>query len=323
MKKVKLMIIGLLAMTVVACGSSDKTSIELKKKEFVIEYGNIASEDAKDYVKADKDVLKETGISFKDVKYEEREEDGKEIKYLEVGTYKANAVYKDETLDFKIVVKDTTAPEFVDFKDKIEIEQESTEDLSTKFTATDLSDVTITVDTEKVDLTKVGEYKTTVTAKDKYDNETTKDLTIVVKEKASADQDKDQQGDQGTQDVLGDTSAGSTSGNSGGSTTGTEGSNNSGSGSSGSPTPSNPTPAPTEAIVQLTPTPTGSPIFETEDEAVNWASSIWDNPEASEKFAKKHGYTMITNWYNGVVQYGYASTGQVVYTKHVIVFTFQ
>lgn len=244
MKKVKLLMIGLLAMTVVACGSSDKTSIELKKKEFVIEYGNPASEDAKDYVKADKDVLKETGISFKDVKYEKREEDGKDIKFLEVGTYKATAVYKDETLDFKIVVKDTTAPEFVDFKDKIEIEQDSTEDLSTKFTATDLSDVTITVDVEKIDSSKAGEYKTTVTAKDKYDNETTKDVTIVVKEKESADQSTDQQTDQGTQNVSGDTSGGSTSGNNGSSTTGTGGSNNSGSGSSGSTTPSTPTPTP-------------------------------------------------------------------------------
>ncbi|MDQ0363239.1 hypothetical protein [Breznakia pachnodae] len=318
MKKVKLLMIGLLAMTVVACGSSDKTSIELKKKEFVIEYGDAASEDAKDYIKADKDVLKETGISFKDVKYEKREADGKEIKYLEVGSYKATAVYKDETLDFKIVVKDTTAPEFVDFKEKIEIEQDSAEDLSTKFTATDLSDVTITVDVEKIDSSKAGEYKTTVTAKDKYDNEATKDVTIVVKEKASADQDKDQQGNQGTQPDANQTTGGFT-----GSSTNSSGGTSAGNGSGGSTTPSNPTPAPTEAVVQLTPTPTGSPIFETEDEAINWAYSIWDSPTASAKLAEDHGYTMITNWYNGVIHFGYASTGQVVYSKHVIIFTFQ
>ncbi|MDQ0362544.1 hypothetical protein [Breznakia pachnodae] len=324
MRKVKLLIIGLLAMTVVACGSSNKPSIELKKKEFVIEYGDTVSEDAKDYVKADKDVLKETVVSFKDVKYENRKVDGKDIKYLEVGTYKATAVYKDETLDFKIVVKDTTAPEFVNFKDTIEVEVGYLDDFTEFYKATDLSEVTITVDHEYVDWDMVGEDTATVIAEDAYGNKTERKITVIIKDKATATQENDQQSSQESQNGSADTSNGGTQGSSGGSASNTSGGTTSGNGD-GSTTSSNPTPTPTEAVVQLTPTPTGSPIFETQEEAVSWVESICATGESNRNYTAslKLGYTMITNWYPGTIQYGYASTGQVVYIKYVIIFTFQ
>lgn len=113
--------------------------LTILKETFVVELGDTISTDPKTYVTADSEILKETEIGIKLPK----------VDSIPVGTYTGIATYKDEQLKFTVEVKDTTAPEFVDFKNKIEVEQDSTEDLSTKFTATDLSDVTITVDVKK------------------------------------------------------------------------------------------------------------------------------------------------------------------------------
>ncbi|MEG0410289.1 MAG: hypothetical protein RR538_04945, partial [Erysipelotrichaceae bacterium] len=77
-------------------------------------------------------------------------------------------------------VKDTKAPVFKDIMKEIVIEKNAENvDYTKYFQAEDLSTATITVDSEKVDLGKVGDYEINVTATDKYKN--TKIKTVKVK----------------------------------------------------------------------------------------------------------------------------------------------
>lgn len=160
-------------------------NITLLKEEFVVEYGTPVSAIPKDYIDAEDKVLEETKIVVSKVRHEENKD------YEKVGTYQATATYKNEELTFKIVVKDTTKPVFKDFKEKVEVPREYTGDLVKEFTAEDLSEVTITVDTKEVDFSKAGEYKANVTATDKYKNKATKEFTVVVGEKSQAEIDEE------------------------------------------------------------------------------------------------------------------------------------
>ena len=91
----------------------------------------------------------------------------------------------DEAETIKVVVEDTTAPEFTKSKDKYEItEGDDLPNIKKDFEAKDLSDdVTILVDSENVKTDKAGEYKATVKAVDASGNETSKEVTVTVKEK--------------------------------------------------------------------------------------------------------------------------------------------
>lgn len=177
-------IASLLGLTLVGCGSSNK--LELKKNTFTVEYGEKISTNAKDYLVKDTDkaVLKDTKIAIKKLKNEDEKD------YAKVGVYKATAKYDNETVNFTIEVKDTVKPEFVNFPEKVEVAKGYNEDITTKFKAEDLSEVTITVDTSKVDFNKTGEYKVKVVATDKYKNKAKKDCTIVVKEEAEEKQEE-------------------------------------------------------------------------------------------------------------------------------------
>lgn len=242
MRNIKIFMVMLLTLSLVACGGNDP-SIELKKDNFVIEFGEEYSLNADEYIKADKEILKDTVIKVENENSRECPDDAecddyRIIDVYQVGKYDATATYKDEELKFTIEIKDTTPPEFEDFVDKIEIELNSTDDLNIKFEATDLSEVTIVVDMEKVDTTKTGEYKTTVTAKDTYKNETVKDITIVVKEKETEAKDTNQNNETVTGNTSNESNGDSTSGTTGGSTN-TGGASNTGStGGTTTPQPS-------------------------------------------------------------------------------------
>ncbi|MEG1301646.1 MAG: CAP domain-containing protein, partial [Erysipelotrichaceae bacterium] len=142
------------------------------------------STNVKDYIDTkDKDILKESKISFKDAKNE------KDKTYPKVGTYHGEFAYKKDKLAFKVVVKDTTKPKFIDFKDTIKVQIDAKDvDLSKYFKAEDLSEYKISVkDGNKKNpfiISKEGSYEVEVIAKDIYKNQTTKKAKIeVVKEK--------------------------------------------------------------------------------------------------------------------------------------------
>lgn len=174
--------------------NGNKTSMELKKENFIVEYGEQYSTKASDYIKADNDVLEDVVIKVENKHAKECPAGSQCAEFLitdvyRVGTYKATATYKKEKLEFTIEIKDTTKPVFKDFKEKVEVPREYTGDLSKEYTAEDLSEVTITVDTKEVDFNKAGEYKAKVTATDKNKNKTTKEFTVVVGEKSQAELD--------------------------------------------------------------------------------------------------------------------------------------
>ncbi|MDF9825191.1 putative membrane protein YgcG [Breznakia sp. PF5-3] len=196
-------VIALIVVGVVMTTQSNEPSIEMKKNEFTVEYGETLELPAKNYVKADKEVLDKTEITVdtKNVKLEDHEvttkisdKDDKSLYLigLPVGKYAAKAKYEDETLDFKIIVKDTKRPEFIDFKDKIEVDRAYSGDLSKQFQAKDLSEVAITVDVKNVDFSKAGEYKAKVTATDVHKNKTTKEFTVLVKSKTEAERKQEE-----------------------------------------------------------------------------------------------------------------------------------
>lgn len=331
MKKIKILLGIILLSSVVACGN-DKPKLELKKDTFTFELGEDVKLKPKEVIKSDdKEVLNNTklnaDISEKD--FEDKEvydliaynEDSNELQItnLPVGEYKGIAEYEDEKLEYKIIVKDTIAPEFVDFNEKIEVEQNSTEDLTTKFKIEDLSEATVSLDMEKVDLSKAGEYKTTVTAKDAYDNETTKDITIVVKEKATAEETDAETNEGSTASGTVDSSGTGTTGGSANTSGGTGSTSTGGTNT----TPSNPTPAPSEPIVQLTSTPQPSFIFDTWDEAENYGYEIIGDPAKRQALAQKYGYRDVAQTSSFVVtdvSFGYASNGIEVYSKVAVYF---
>ncbi|MDQ0361571.1 hypothetical protein [Breznakia pachnodae] len=224
---------------------SKEVDLTLKKDKFVLEYGEAGvSSNPSTYLKTtDKDILEKSKVNITPAEYmcsSEKCENEVLKEFTGVGVYSVSIIYNDgkdheQTVDVEI--KDTKSPEFVDFKDKIEVDQDSTEDLTTKFTAKDLSAVKITVNMEGVDISKVGEYKTKVIAEDWYKNKTEKEVTIVVKEKTTEDENDDQNTDQDSQ-TNGNTSGGSdsTGGSTGGSTN-TGGSSSAGNSGGTTPTP--------------------------------------------------------------------------------------
>lgn len=113
--------------------------------------------------------------------------------YLDIGTYTVvltNTKTKEkQTISF--TVKDTVAPKFAGFAESVSIEQNAQNvQLESYWAATDVSEVKISV-TGDVDLTKEGEYKVRVFARDKSGNETHKDAVVkVIRNEAVLDGEK-------------------------------------------------------------------------------------------------------------------------------------
>ncbi|MGX8834710.1 hypothetical protein ACWG0P_10900 [Amedibacillus sp. YH-ame6] len=167
-----------------ACGSA---SIKLQKETFNVELGEQINTKASTYLAkdTDKDVLKESKVSFKESKYYSVDNKSETLKakdkdYLPVGRYSGSVKYQDNKQDFIVEVKDTTAPKFIDFKDEISIEVGSEVKLEGYFKAEDLSQVSISINKDKLDITKEGSYEIQVTAADEYKNKDTKKATIKV-----------------------------------------------------------------------------------------------------------------------------------------------
>ncbi|NBK96626.1 MAG: CHAP domain-containing protein [Erysipelotrichia bacterium] len=167
------LLVAITAGTVYAI-NMNKDKLTLKKDTFVVEYGKAVSNKAEDYAEAEKEVLKNTKVEIK-------AKNEKDKDYLAVGKYEGTVSYKDEKHTFKVEVKDTTAPTFKDFKEEIKIEQNAENvDYVKYFDASDLSKVELTVNSDKVKLDTIGTYEVEVTAKDAYDNKTTKKAKIEI-----------------------------------------------------------------------------------------------------------------------------------------------
>ena len=163
------------------------TNIKLNNTNFVFEYGDKVPFDVSYYIdEKDNSKIEKSEIRFQyDYMIEIKEDEIRSLSsdYLKVGIYELYIEYSNKQYNFTIEVKDTTPPEFIDFKEEIEIEKDTKNlDLSDFYAVKDLNSTTIVVESD-VDVNTVGEYKALIKAKDYYGNITEKEAVIKVIEK--------------------------------------------------------------------------------------------------------------------------------------------
>ncbi len=152
--------------------------ITLKQEIFIFEYGDDITNDVSYYLK-DADSTK----NIKDYKLINSLEKTNETGLIEPNEYTLKIKYKKQEKKFKIIIKDTKAPIFTKYEDKISLIQDSEDvDLTKYFIAEDLSDVILSVE-GSFDISKVGEYNLKMVAIDKSGNKAIKDFVVEVKEK--------------------------------------------------------------------------------------------------------------------------------------------
>lgn len=152
--------------------------IELKQESFIFEYGDDIINDVSYYLK-DADSTK----NIKDYKLINNLKKNNETGLIEPDEYTLTIKYKKQEETFKVIIKDTKAPIFTKYEDKISLIQDSEDvDLTKYFIAEDLSDVILSVE-GSFDISRVGEYNLKIVATDKSDNKTIRDFIVEVKEK--------------------------------------------------------------------------------------------------------------------------------------------
>lgn len=152
--------------------------IELKQESFIFEYGDDIINDVSYYLK-DANSTK----NIKDYKLINNLKKNTETGLIEPDEYTITIKYKKQEETFKVIIKDTKAPIFTKYEDKISLIQDSEDvDLTKYFIADDLSDMILSVE-GSFDISKVGEYNLKMIATDKSGNKTKKDFIVEVKEK--------------------------------------------------------------------------------------------------------------------------------------------
>lgn len=155
----------------------NQSSLKVKSKEVIVEYGNQISLKAVDYLDEDEKTINKTTVSIKE---DAAIEEGKN--YYPVGEYTLVLACDKESAEVKIIIKDTTAPEFKDFKDTLETVKDVKPEYSKLYVSDDLSETDIICDDQNVKYDAVGEYKATIKAVDSSKNEITKEITVKVTE---------------------------------------------------------------------------------------------------------------------------------------------
>lgn len=151
-------------------------TLELKNDKVKVEYGTTYNPKLKDIVKDYKDFNKD------DLEIINKIPNEKDKTYPAVGKYTITVKYKKKALKQSVIVKDTKAPEVVVPAD-IEILQGTdlnTFNFKSLMNVSDLSEISIEVDTSKIDMNTPGQYDINVTVKDKYNNETKKTAKVTV-----------------------------------------------------------------------------------------------------------------------------------------------
>lgn len=179
----KQMVIGVGAVVLIGIGGMTYAlsvpTLELKNDKVNVEYGTTYTPKLKDIVKDYKDFNKN------DLEIINKIPNEKDKTYPAVGKYSITVKYKKKSLKQTVIVKDTKAPEVVVPAD-IEMLQGtnlSTFDFKSLMNVSDLSEISIDVDTSKIDMNTPGQYDINITVKDKYNNETKKTgkVTVIAK----------------------------------------------------------------------------------------------------------------------------------------------
>lgn len=182
----KQMILSAGAVLIIGIGATayalSSPKLELKTNKVNIEYGTTYTPKLKDIVKDYMDFNKHDLEIINNIPNE------KDKTYPAVGKYTITVKYKKKSLKQSVIVKDTKAPEFV-LPANMELIQGTGLDtldynsLKSLMNISDLSEISIEIDTSKIDINTPGQYDFNVTVKDKYNNETKKTgkVTIVAK----------------------------------------------------------------------------------------------------------------------------------------------
>lgn len=148
---------------------------KLKKKTFLVEYGDGISLDVRDYIEVKDDSC------YKDMKLIIDFND--QTEFPSVGVYEGIVEYKDTFKKFKVQVQDTKAPVFIKWEKDITIYKDSNikEVLDTYFEVEDLNEFEVYLASD-LDFTKQGIYNVEVCAKDIYENLSSVNVTFSIKE---------------------------------------------------------------------------------------------------------------------------------------------
>lgn len=160
--------------------------LALNKEKVTVEYGTQYKPELKDIVKDYKDFDK------KSLKLINKIPNEKDKTYPAVGKYTITVKYKKKSLKQSVIVKDTKAPEVAVPAD-IEVLQGTdlaTFDFKSLMSVSDASEITIDVDTSKVDVNTPSQYDINVTVTDKHGNKTVKagKVTVTAKPEISDDE---------------------------------------------------------------------------------------------------------------------------------------
>ena len=182
----KQMILAAGAVVIIGIGGTAyalrSPKLELKTTKVNVEYGTTYTPKLKDIVKNYKDFNKD------DLEIINKIPNEKDKTYPAVGKYTITVKYKKKSLKQSVIVKDTKAPEFV-LPANMELIQGTGfntfdyDSLKSLLNIRDFSEVSIEIDTSKIDINTPGQYDLNVTVKDKYNNETKKTgkVTVIAK----------------------------------------------------------------------------------------------------------------------------------------------
>lgn len=182
----KQMILSAGAVLIIGIGATayalSSPKLELKTNKVNVEYGTTYTPKLKDIVKKYKDFNKYDLEIINNIPNE------KDKTYPAVGKYTITVKYKKKSLKQSVIVKDTKAPEFV-LPANMELIQGTGfntfdyDSLKSLLNIRDFSEVSIEIDTSKIDINTPGQYDLNVTVKDKYNNETKKTgkVTVIAK----------------------------------------------------------------------------------------------------------------------------------------------
>ena len=190
----KQMILSAVAVLIIGIGATayalSSPKLELKTNKVNVEYGTTYTPKLKDIVKNYKDFNKYDLVIINNIPNE------KDKTYPAVGKYTITVKYKKKSLKQSVIVKDTKAPEFV-LPANMELLQGTGLDtldynsLKSLMNISDLSEISIEIDTSKIDINTPGQYDFNVTVKDKYNNETKKTgkVTVIAKPVISSNEE--------------------------------------------------------------------------------------------------------------------------------------
>lgn len=189
MKKRKIFMSCFVCLLLGGCANKEEQPLlKVKQDEFIVEYGEAIDLEAEHYLDLTKldDKQKDEVLSNSTLSVGMTQQDmitKEDQTYTKVGTYSALITYQEESLNFKIEVKDTAAPK-IEGPDEVTLNAGETADFNDVFSAVDLSEcLPLEFDLDQVDTKHAGDYIMNVTAKDIYENKQSKQVTVHVVKK--------------------------------------------------------------------------------------------------------------------------------------------